>query len=162
MQLPRAKLPSLECGLQQIPAFGKIAKDRARLVLPPPAANCGADDAHQRGRMKRSLQECDVAERLPEPRSIGIALGTAALMRQQHDRKIRPWRLIIEPVHQATQIHGLDRLVGDHGEARAALDLAQQCCEIAAGLRMVACLTDQGGGDRCVAALRRENDGPLG
>ena len=112
--------------------------------------------------MKRPLQEGDVAERLPEPRRIRIALGTAALIRQQHDRKIRPWRLTIEPVHEAAQIRGLDRLVGDHGEAGTALDLAQQRGEIAADLRVVARLADQGGGDRCVAALRCENDGPLG
>ena len=112
--------------------------------------------------MKRPLQEGDVAERLPEPRGIRIALGTAALMRQQHDRKIRPWRLTIEPVHEVAQICGLDRFVGDHGETGAALDLTQQRGEIAADLCVVARLADQGGGDRGVAALRRENDGPLG
>ena len=65
----------------------------AGLILATPAADRGADDADQRGRMKRPFDEGDVAERLPEPRRIRIALGTAALMRQQHDRKIRPRRL---------------------------------------------------------------------
>ena len=124
MQLQRAETAGVERRLQQIFAFRQIGQDRAGLILTPPAANRGADDAHQRGRMKRPLEKGDVAEHLPEPRRIRIALGTAALMRQQHDRKIRPWRLTIEPVHQAAQIRGLDRLVGDHGEAGAALDLA--------------------------------------
>ena len=162
MQLQRAETAGVERRLQEIFACRQIGQDGPGLILTPPAANRRADDAHQRGRMKRPLQERDVAERLPEPRRIRIALGTAALMRQQDDRKIRPWRLIVEPVHQSTQIRGLDRFVGDHGETRAALDLAQQRGEIAAGLRVVARLADQDGGDRCVAALRRENDGPLG
>ena len=162
MQLQRAEKAGVERRLQQIFACRQIGQDGPGLILTAPAANRGADDAHQRGRMKRPLQERDVAERLPEPRSIRIALWTATLMRQQHDRKIRPWRLIIEPGYQSTQIRGLDRLVGDNGETRATLDLAQQRGEIVAGLRVIACLADQGGGDRRVAALRRENDGPLG
>jgi hypothetical protein len=55
-----------ERGLQQASAFRQIGKDRARLILPAPAAHRGADDAHQRGRMKRPLEERDVAQRLPE------------------------------------------------------------------------------------------------
>ena len=70
MQLPRAELPGLERGLQQLPAFGQIGKDRARLVLPAPSAHRGADDADERGWMKRPLEKCDVAERLPDPRRV--------------------------------------------------------------------------------------------
>src|SRR4029077_21042964 len=123
---PRAELPGLERGLQQLPAFGQIAKDRARLVLPAPSAHRGADDADERGRMKRPLEEVDVAERLPEPRGVRIALRTAALMRQQHDRKIRPGRLTIEPVDETAQVRGLHRLVRDQGETGAALDLSRK------------------------------------
>ena len=111
--------------------------------------------------MKRPLQKRDVAERLGEPRGIGIALGTATLTRQQHDWKIRPWRLIVEPVHQPAQIRRLDRLVGDHRETGAALDLVQQRGEIAAGLGVMACFADQGRGNRGVAAIRGEDHGPL-
>src|SRR6187455_3045607 len=99
MQLPRAELPGLERGLQQLPAFGQIAKNRARLVLPAPSAHRGADDAHERGRMKWPFKEGDVTKRLPDPRGVRIALRPAALMRQQHDRKIRPGRLTVEPMH---------------------------------------------------------------
>jgi len=90
MQLPRTELPGRECGLQQAPAFGQIGKDRARLVLPAPCAYRGADDAHQRGRMKRPLEKRHVTQRLPDSRRVGVTLGTAALMRQQYDRKVRP------------------------------------------------------------------------
>ena len=112
--------------------------------------------------MKRPLEEGDVAKRLPEPRGVRIALRTAALMRQQHDRKIRPGRLTIEPVHEAAQVCIFDRLVRNHGETGTALDLLRKRGQIAADLRVVTRLPDQGGGDGCVAAPRRENDGPLG
>ena len=162
MQLPRAELPGRERGLQQIPALGQIGEDRARLVLPAPSAHRGADDADERGWMKRALQERHVAKRLPDPRGVGVALRAAALMGQQDDRKVRPRRLIVEPVHEAAQIRGLDRLVGDHGKTRAVFDFAQQRRQIDAGMRVIARLPDQGCSDRRVAALRRENDGPLG
>ena len=90
MQFQRAELPGIERGLQQVLAFGQIGKNRARLVLPAPGADRGADDAHERGRMKRPLNKRDVTQRLPDPRRVGIAFWAAALMRQQHDRKIRP------------------------------------------------------------------------
>jgi len=70
--------------------------------------------------------------------------------------------LTIEPVHEVAQVCRLDRFIGDHGKTRTFLDFAQQRRQIDAGLRVVACLADQGGGDRGVAALGRENDGPLG
>jgi hypothetical protein len=162
MQLPRAELPGLERGLQQLPAFGQIAKDRARLVLPAPSAHRGADDAHERGRMKRPFDEGDVTERLPDPRGVRIALWTAALMRQEYDRKIRPGRLAIEPVHEVAQVGGFDRLVRDHGETGTALDLLCKRGKIAADLHVVTRLPDQGGGDGCVTASGRENNGPLG
>src|SRR4051794_29590189 len=82
MQLPRTELPGRECGLQQAPAFGQIGKDCARLVLPAPAAHRGADDADERGWMKRPLEKRHVTQGLPDPRRVGITLWTAALMRQ--------------------------------------------------------------------------------
>jgi hypothetical protein len=162
MQLPRAELPGLERGLQQVPAFGQIGKDRARLVLPAPSAHRRTDDADQRGWMKWPLEKRHVTQSLPDPCRVGVTLRPAALMRQQYDRKIRPWRLIVEPVYEAAQIRGLDRLVGNNGKTSAFLDFAQQRRQIATGLRVVACLADQGGGNRSVAALWREDDGPLG
>lgn len=42
----------------------------------------------RRGRMKRPLDESDVAEQLAEPRRVRIVLGASAPMRQQNDRKI--------------------------------------------------------------------------
>ncbi len=162
MQLPVAELPGLERGLQQLAAFGQIAKDRARLILPAPSAHRGADDADERGRMKRPLEEGDVAERLPDTRGVRIALRTAALMRQQHDRKIRPGRLTIEPMHEVAQVGRLDRLVRDHGKTGTALDLSHKRGEIAAGLRVETRFLDQGGGDGCVTTSGRQNDSPLG
>ncbi len=90
MQLQRAEMAGVERGLQQAFAFSEVREDRAGLVLAPPAPDRRADDAYERGRMEWPLDEGDVAEHLSKPRRIRIALGTAALMRQQHDRKIGP------------------------------------------------------------------------
>ena len=90
MQFERAEMTGVQRRLQQAFAFGEILEDGAGLVLAAAAPDRGADNADQRGRMKRALDEGDVAEHLPEPHGIGIALGAAALTRQQHDRKIRP------------------------------------------------------------------------
>jgi hypothetical protein len=83
-------------------------------------------------------------------------------MRQQHDRKIRPGRLIVQPAGQATQIRGLDRLVGDNGETGPALDLMHQARKVGADIGVVARFLDQRGGNRGVASRGRQNDGTLG
>ena len=90
MQFQRTEMAGVQRGLQQAFAFGEIFENGAGLVLAAPAPHRGADNAHQRGRMERPFDEGDVAEHLAEPHRVRIALGTAALMRQQHDRKIRP------------------------------------------------------------------------
>ena len=161
MQFQRTEMTGIQRRLQQVFAFGQIGEDGAGLVLAAAAADRGADDAHQRGRMKRTFDECDIAEHLAEPHGIRIAFGTAALTRQQHDRKIRPWRLLVQPVRQAAQVSGLDRLVGDDRKAGAALDLTHQRGEIAADIGIIAGLADQRGRDRGVAAVRRQNNGTL-
>ena len=90
MQFQRTEMAGAERGLQQAFAFGEVGENGAGLVLAAAAADRGADNAHQRGRMKRPFDEGDVAQHLPEPHRVRIALRTAALMGQQHDRKIRP------------------------------------------------------------------------
>ena len=90
MQFQRAEMARIERGLQQPFAFGEILENGAGLILPAAAPDRRANDAHQRGRMERTFDEGDVTQDLPEPHSVGIALGTAALTGQQHDRKIRP------------------------------------------------------------------------
>jgi hypothetical protein len=115
MQFQRTKMTGAQRGLQQAFAFGKVLQNCTALILATPASDGRADDAHQRGRMKRAFEECDIAKQLPEPGCIRISLGTPALMCQQHDWKIRPGRLTTQPGDQPAQIRRLDRLVGDNG-----------------------------------------------
>ena len=90
MQLQRTEMARVQRRLQQAFTLGEVLENGAGLILPAPAPDGGANDAHQRGRMERTFDEGDVTQDLPEPHSVGIALGTAALTGQQHDRKIRP------------------------------------------------------------------------
>jgi len=83
-------------------------------------------------------------------------------MRQQYERKVGPGRLTIQPAHQPAQIPRLDGLFGDHGKAGAALDLVCKRGKVTSNIGVEARLPDQGGGHRGIAALRREDDGPLG
>jgi hypothetical protein len=108
------------------------------------------------------LTSVDVAEQQAEPRGVRIALRAAALMGQQHDRKIRPGRLAIQPADQAAQIDVLDGLVGNHREAGAALDLADQLGQIGAGVGVKARLLDQRLGHGGVPADRSQDHGTLG
>ncbi|WLA47432.1 hypothetical protein QIH80_38135 [Bradyrhizobium elkanii] len=82
-------MTGIERSLQQTFALGQILEDLAGLVLTAAAAHCRGDQAYQRGRMKRPLDEGDIAERPAEPRGFGIALGSP-LLADQHDRKVRP------------------------------------------------------------------------
>jgi hypothetical protein len=63
-------------------------------------------------------------------------------MCQQHDWKVRPGRLTIQPGYQSAQIRRLDRLVGDNRQTRAALDLMHKGGEIGADIGMISRLSD--------------------
>ena len=66
MQFQRAEVAGAERGLQHVLALGQLREDGARLVLAATAPDRGADDADQRRRVKRPLDEGDVAQDLPE------------------------------------------------------------------------------------------------
>ena len=89
MKFERAEMAGIERGLQQVFALGQVFQYLAGLVLAAAAAHRRGDQAHQRGRMERTLDEGDIAERAAEPRRFRIALGPA-LLAHQHDGKIRP------------------------------------------------------------------------
>src|ERR1700686_4105787 len=162
MQFERAEMAGVQCGLQQAFAFGEIGENGAGLILAAPPPDRGTDDADQRGRMKRAFDEGDIAEHPPQPRGVRIALRAAALMRQQHERKVGPGWLTVEPGDEAAQIRSLDRLVGDDGGTGAALDLMYQRGKIAADIGVITRLLDQRSGDGGIASGRREDNGTLG
>ncbi len=90
MQFQCSQVTGVQRGLQQVFALGEIDQNGAGLVLTASGTDRGADDANERGWMEWPLDEGDVAECLAQPRRVRIALRATALMRQQHDRKIRP------------------------------------------------------------------------
>ena len=90
MQFQRAEMSGVQRRLQQIFAFRKVFEDRTGLILAAAGSHGRPDNADERGRVKGTLDKGDVAERLAKPRGVRISLGTAALMREQHDREIRP------------------------------------------------------------------------
>ena len=161
-QFERTEMSRVQRRLQQALAFGQIGEDAARQILTAAAPDRRTDDAHQRGRMKRPFEKGDIAQCLRQPNRVRIALGAAALMGQQHDGKIRPRGLTVQPVDERAQVRGLDRLVGNHRQARAAFDFTQQCGQVAANIGVISCLPDQGCSHPGVTARRRENDCAFG
>ena len=89
VQFERAEMAGIERRLQQAFALGEVFEYRAGLVLAATAAHRRRDQADQRGRMERALDEGHIAERAAEPRRFGAALGPTALA-HQHDREVRP------------------------------------------------------------------------
>src|SRR5690348_13338744 len=77
--------------------------------------------------MEWSLEEGDVSEDIEESPRLGIALQATPAPGQQHKRKIRPFRLPIEPIGQGTKVASSDRLLGDHGKTRTRI---QHCNEL--------------------------------
>jgi hypothetical protein len=115
MQFQRAEMSGIQRRLQQAFAFREVPKDRTGLILPAAGPDGGSDNADERGRVKRALDKGDIAENLPKPCGIRITFGAAALMREQHDRKIGPRWLTVQPMDQPAKIGRLDRFVGNHG-----------------------------------------------
>ena len=90
MQFERTEMTGIQRRLQQAFAFGETFENPPGLVLTAPPPDGRADHAHQSGRMEGTFDEGDIAQHLAQPHGIRIALRTAALTGQQHDREIRP------------------------------------------------------------------------
>ena len=68
-----------------------------RFILTHPPAQSRPRKAYQRSRMKRALKECNVAQQFQVPPGRRIALQPPAPARQQDEREIRPFLLILDP-----------------------------------------------------------------
>jgi hypothetical protein len=106
----------------------------ARFVLPLSSSQSGSHHADQRGGMKRALQECNIAERRGGALGCGISLDPAAAFGQQHERKVRPWRLRGYPGGQRVKVDAVDRFFGNQRDPGPASDLAQHVGEILANV----------------------------
>src|SRR3954452_18559290 len=107
--------------------------------------------------MKWPLQERDVAERLEKTPRAGIALETAAALGQQDERKIRPFLLVLQKAGEAVKIGAAQRLLGDDRESGTGAQLAHKRGDIGGDRRLDVRLSQHRGGNRRIAAARREN-----
>ncbi len=62
--------------------------------------------------MERPLQKGHIAEQLHQARGAWIFLDAAAVLGQNHKRKIRPRRLILDPFRERARIGVVNRLFG--------------------------------------------------
>ena len=95
----------------------------AGLVLPAPGAQRVFARTQQRGNAHRALEQRDIAD---GPRRGVHAMGVGAAPYEQHDRQVRPGRLLLEQLLQPTRTHGIQRLLGYQDGGRASANLAFQ------------------------------------
>ena len=77
-------------------AFAYFLEAAAGVVLAAARTQRRSREADERRRMERPLEEGDVAEHLEETPRRGIALQPAAALGQQDERKVRPFRLVLQ------------------------------------------------------------------
>ena len=93
--------PFLDAALQIRRELVQFLEPRPRLILPAAPAKRRLRQADQGRRVERPLEEGDVAEQLEEAPGLGIALEPAAALGEQDERKVRPFRLGVEPAGQS-------------------------------------------------------------
>ena len=126
----RGKLP------QRPLACAYFLEPASRVILPAARAQRGARETDQRRRMKRPLEERDIAERLEETPRRGIALQAAAALSQKDEREIRPFLLVVEEACKAVKIGAAQRLFGDKPESGAGAQLAHQRGDVGSDCRL--------------------------
>ncbi len=135
-QRPRARLdPRLEIVVQALDGGARDAEFLqvvTGLVLAVAGAQRGLGRAHQGLGVDRPLEQHDVAQGLQ--RRHATALG---MPRAEHDeRKIRPGRLLQEPVVDRAGLHRRERLFGRDRHGRALLQSRQEFIGRAAHQRL--------------------------
>jgi len=90
-------LPLLDSLLEIGGQLVELVEPGARFILAAAAADRGLDEADEAGRMKRAFEKSDVAEQFEQPPRLGVSLKPAAPLRQQDEREIGPFGLVLNP-----------------------------------------------------------------
>ena len=89
--------PLFDAALEVLGKVIQLDEARAGIVLSESPAKRGLRQADKRGRMKRPLEKCRVAEDLEVARRSRIALQPAASPRKENEWEIRPFLLRTDP-----------------------------------------------------------------
>ena len=112
--------------------------------------------------MKGALEKGDVAEYIGERRRRRIAFEPAAVLGQQDEREVRPWRLRYHPFGEVAHVEAAHRLFGDHRDVGAAVHFLNQLAQIEADVGAKSRLAQYPHGDDGVAPARREQQRAFG
>ena len=151
----------LDRGLEARPLRREFEEQGARLILSAAPAQCRARQAHEDRRMKRALEEGDVAEDAGETCRGRIALEPTAALGQQHEGEVRPRRLAGNPVRQVLEVGGLERLLGNDREPGAAADFVHERINVPTYVGGDAGLLEERARNCGVAAARRQDQRPF-
>ncbi|MNL35650.1 hypothetical protein D3C87_1576930 [compost metagenome] len=146
--------------LQSQLALTQIDQPIPGFVLSSPPAQRGRHQADQGHGMKRPFKKGDIAQLRTESRR-GVLFRTA-MIGQQHNRQVRPGRLLLDQAEQRFKITAQQRLRRDQQQACASRQLAAKAPQIACDDAVVTRFIEHHQGNLAVASQRRENDRALG
>jgi hypothetical protein len=106
--------------------------------------------------VKRSLQKGNVAEYLHEMGGRGITFQSAAMARQQNERKVGPGLLRGNPLRKIPAVAAVHGLLGKDGDAAPPRDLPSELAQVGTDKAFDVRLTQDAGSDRGVSASRRQ------
>ena len=143
---------------------GPLLHARFQLLVQPPAlvlaaaaAQIGLHDTEQRRRVKRPLEQADIAQRAGQLLGGGVSLDPSAMLRQDDKGKVGPHRLRGDPIHESPRINAAKGFFGDNGELRAARNLGQQRVDVGTDVRPEPGLAQNSARDHGVAPARRKD-----
>jgi hypothetical protein len=113
-------------------AFPQLFQPLPRLILPATSAQRRFGKADQSGRVERPLDKGHVAEQLQIAHGARITLQPAAAMGQQHERKVGPFGLFLDPGGDRSCIAAGQRLLGHQRKAGTLLQFAPEAGKLIA------------------------------
>ena len=128
-----------QCGVTRF-AFMKRDDAQTCIILTLPPTQCGTGEADEGRWMKRPFQKCDVAQHRQISLSLWIALNPSALIGNKDEGQIRPFRLSVKPIGQASQISGVQRFLGNQNETRTVIEIVRQTGERSPDIRLYSCI----------------------
>jgi hypothetical protein len=108
--------------------------------------------------MKWALEKRHVPEEFKMSSSRRVALEAAAALGQQHEGKVRPFGLALDPVRKFIQVGARQRFLSYEREPGTGLEPLDEIRNIPNDRALQRSFFEHGAGDGCIATLRGEDE----
>jgi hypothetical protein len=127
-------------------------------ILAAPGAQRGLNGTDQRDRVDRSLQKRDVLQQAQQAKPLSVDPFHGSPAREHHEGKVRPGRLMLDPMDKLLTDFAAETLLRDEGHARFLFHSPEQIPDVGTDDGADTGLAQKQLGGMCIAPDRGEHE----